>query len=85
MVPWSSLAGGFPSGEYDRENTADTGRLSGASLFGSGKFVDRNLEILNALKAVTEEVERSLAQVALAWTLAHPGVASTPIGASKTS
>ncbi|CAA9506176.1 MAG: Oxidoreductase [uncultured Sphingomonadaceae bacterium] len=85
VMPWSPLAGGFLSGKYDRANTADTGRLSGANPFGNSKFVDRNWDILDALKAVAAEVERPPAQVAIAWTLARPGVASTLTGASKVS
>ncbi len=85
VMPWSPLAGGFLSGKYQRGNTADTGRLSGANPFGNSKFVDRNWDILDALRAVSAEIDRPMAQVALAWTLARSGVASTLIGASKVS
>ncbi|WP_088185157.1 aldo/keto reductase [Sphingobium sp. Z007] len=85
IVPWSPLAGGFLSGKYARGDTADTGRLSGANPFGDSKFADRNWDILDVLKAVATEVDRPVAQVALAWTLHRPGVASTLIGASKPS
>ena len=83
IMPWSPLAGGFLSGKYKRADTGDTGRLSGANPFGNSKFVDRNWDILDALKAVAAELGRPVAQVALAWTLARPGVGSTLIGASK--
>ena len=82
VMPWSPLAGGFLSGKYRRENTSDTGRLSGANPFGNSKFTDRNWAILDALRAVAAELDRAMAQVALAWTLARAGVASTLIGAS---
>ncbi len=85
VMPWSPLAGGFLSGKYQRGNTANTGRLSGANPFGDSKFVDRNWDILDVLKAVSAELDRPMAQVALAWTLARNGVASTVIGASKVS
>ena len=85
VMPWSPLAGGFLSGKYQRGNTADTGRLSGANPFGDSKFVDRNWDILDVLKAVSAELDRPMAQVALAWTLARRGVVSTLIGASKVS
>ena len=83
VMPWSPLAGGFLTGKYRRDDTADIGRLSGANPFGDSKFVDRNWDILKALTCVAEELERPAAQVALAWTMARPGVASTLIGASK--
>jgi aryl-alcohol dehydrogenase-like predicted oxidoreductase len=83
VVPWSPLAGGFLSGKYDRGNTADTGRLSGANPFGDSKFVARNWDILDVLKAIAVECDRPVAQVALAWVMARPGVTSTLIGANK--
>ena len=85
VMPWSPLAGGFLSGKYQRGNTANTGRLSGANPFGNSKFVDRNWDILDVLKVASAELDRPMAQVALAWTLARSGVASTLIGASKLS
>ncbi len=85
VMPWSPLAGGFLSGKYQRGNTADTGRLSGANPFGNSKFVDRNWDVLEVLKLVSAELDRPMAQVALAWTLKRSGVASTLIGASKVS
>lgn len=83
VMPWSPLAGGFLSGKYRREDTSATGRLSGANPFGNSKFIDRNWDILGEAEAVAAEVGRPVAQVALAWTLARPGVASTLVGASK--
>jgi aryl-alcohol dehydrogenase-like predicted oxidoreductase len=85
VMPWSPLAGGFLAGKYQRGNTAGAGRLSGANPFGDSKFTDRNWAILDVLKAVAAELDRPMAQVALAWTLARSGVASTLIGASKLS
>ena len=85
IMPWSPLAGGFLSGKYKRDDTSDTGRLSGANPFGNSKFTDRNWDILDALKAISTELERPVAQVALAWTLARPGVGSTLVGASNVS
>ena len=88
IVPWSPLAGGFLSGKYKRgdgDNKAGgEGRLSGSNPFGDSKFTDRNWDILDALRAVAGEMDRPVAQVALAWILAQPGVGSVLIGASKT-
>ena len=83
VVPWSPLAGGFLSGKYDRANTKDGGRLSGANPFGDSKFSERNWSVLDVLRTVAEEVGRSPAQVALAWLMERPGVGSTVIGASS--
>ncbi|GAN76567.1 aldo/keto reductase [Acidisphaera rubrifaciens] len=83
VVPWSPLAGGFLSGKYRREDTSGTGRLSGANPFGNSKFADRNWDILDALKSVADELGCTLAQAALAWVMAQPGVTATLVGASR--
>ena len=81
IMPWSPLAGGFLTGKYNRDDVSGTGRLSGANPFGDSKFSPRNWEILETLKAVAEELDRPMAQVALAWAMARAGVCSTLIGA----
>jgi len=83
VVPWSPLAGGFLSGKYTREDTGDSGRLSGDNPFGDSKFTDRNWDLLDVMRTVAEEQGRSLAQVALAWLGARSGVVSTLVGASR--
>ena len=85
VMPWSPLAGGFLSGKYQRGASLDAGRLSGSNPFGNSKFIDRNWDILDTLKAVAAECDKPAPQVALAWTLARPGVASTIIGARTRS
>lgn len=83
VMPWSPLAGGFLTGKYNREDTSNTGRLSGANPFGNSKFSDQNWIILDALKKVSERQECTTAQAALAWLMRRPAVSSTLIGASK--
>ena len=85
VMPWSPLAGGFLSGKYDRADTSDSGRLSGPNPFGNSKFTEQNWAILDVLRGVAAELGRSMAETALAWTIARPGIASTLIGASKIS
>ncbi|QFU08714.1 General stress protein 69 [Rhodobacteraceae bacterium THAF1] len=81
VMPWSPLAGDFLTGKYSRDDTADTGRLSGANPFGDSKFKDRNWAILDTLREVASELGCEPARAALAWTMARPGVASTLVGA----
>ena len=85
VMPWSPLAGGFLSGKYARGKTRGAGRLSGANPFGDSKFVDRNWDILEVANAVAAEMDRPVAQVALAWTMARPGVTAMIIGAREVS
>lgn len=81
VMPWSPLAGGFLSGKYSRERTAGIGRLSGPNPFGDSKFTEPNWQILDVLGSVSQEVGRSIAEVALAWVMSRPGVTSTIVGA----
>ena len=85
IVPWSPLAFGFLTGKYKREEQdaeENRGRLdSGNSMFQ--KFTERNWEILDALRQVSDEVGLPLPKVALSWALSRPGITSLIIGASK--
>ncbi len=85
IMPWSPLAGGFLTGKYKRDDTSNTGRLSGANPFGNSKFSDQNWIILETLKTVAEQLGCTPSQAALAWIMNRPGVSSTLIGASKVS
>ncbi|WP_022824277.1 aldo/keto reductase [Hymenobacter norwichensis] len=85
ITPWSPLAAGFLAGKYQPATSGATGegRLMGANPFGNTLFTKRNWEVLEVLRTVAAEAERPMAQVALAWVLAQPGVVAPIIGASK--
>ena len=87
LTPWSPLGGGFLSGKYSREGdgVAGQGRLAGANPFVglASKFTESNWKVLDALRTVAGEVGRPLAQVAIAWAAARPGVTSLILGASR--
>jgi aryl-alcohol dehydrogenase-like predicted oxidoreductase len=85
IVPWSPLAAGFLTGKYQRDEARQTSsdRLSGPNPFGDTLFTDRNWQILDTLRTVSDEVGCPPAQVALAWASAQPGVSSLIVGASK--
>jgi aryl-alcohol dehydrogenase-like predicted oxidoreductase len=71
VVPYYGLASGFLTGKYrsadDLGKSVRGGRM-GALLEGSGK------DVLAAMDAVAAETGASLAQIALAWLAAQPGV-----------
>ena len=75
------MAGGFLSGTYTREDSSGSGRLSGPNPFGASKFTDANWQVLAVLHDVAAERGGPVAQVALAWVMAQPGVTATLIGA----
>ncbi len=79
VTPWSPLRGGLLSGKYGR-NRQPQGE--GRHVPGVSKSLnDRNYAIIEAAEAVAAELGIGLAQVALAWVLVRPGVASPILGA----
>jgi aryl-alcohol dehydrogenase-like predicted oxidoreductase len=82
ILVWSPLAGGLLSGKYRRDQDKPE---------GSRHLTDWNeppvhdedqlYDIVDALVEIAEAHDVSPAQVALAWTLGRPGVASVVIGA----
>jgi aryl-alcohol dehydrogenase-like predicted oxidoreductase len=83
VLAWSPLAKGVLSGKYHGEGKADGGRMSNE---GMKEFLPEEqlaTRIISTVKAVSEQVGRSMAQVALAW-LRYRTVPVIPIiGARK--
>ncbi len=86
ITPWSPLAAGFLTGKYTRDPegkpTIGGGRLD-LSAQPFRKFTEANWKILETVKSVAAACGRSMAQVALAWTAAQPGITSLILGATK--
>jgi aryl-alcohol dehydrogenase-like predicted oxidoreductase len=82
ILVWSPLAGGLLSGKYRR---GEEGPEGSRHLTDWNEPPVRNedqvYDIVDALVEIAEEHGASPAQVALAWTLGRPGVASLVIGA----
>ena len=89
ITPWSPLASGFLAGKYTRDTEGKGSGEGRLSVLGGGanpvfhKYTERNWRTLDALRDVAREVGKPLAQVALAWALAQPSIASLIIGATK--
>lgn len=85
ILVWSPLAGGLLSGKYRRDVPPPAGsRLltdwNEPPVPDQGRLYD----IVEVLVAVAEEHGVSAAQVALAWTIARPGISTVIIGARTT-
>lgn len=79
-IVYYSLASGFLSGKYRSKEDLGQSQRGG----GVGNYLtDKGFKILDALDAVSAELDAKPAEVALAWLIAQPGV-SAPI-ASATS
>ena len=84
VLPWSPLSGGFLSGKYRRENPNPEGaRRSGFQFPPIDEA--RGFDAVEALEQIAKDKDASVAQVALAWLMAQPGVTSIIIGANKMS
>lgn len=89
VCPWSPLASGLLSGKYRRDGVAPIGdgRLELTKSSGNPAFEKllnaRNWHIVDTLVDVAAELERTPAEVAMAWVTQRPGVTSTILGATR--
>ena len=91
VLAWSPLGSGVLSGKYSR---ADVEKHKGGDMFaggraavasGMGSLSEHNLDIVDALKAVAEDVGHTPAQTAIAWLLAKQAPSIIPILGARTA
>ncbi|CNE70123.1 aldo/keto reductase [Mycobacterium tuberculosis] len=90
VVPYSPLAGGLLTGKYSRDdltaaNTASADGTRKSFNFALGTLTERNLAIADVVKETAAELDRTPAQVGLAWAMRRPGVTAPIIGARTPS
>jgi aryl-alcohol dehydrogenase-like predicted oxidoreductase len=83
LLVWSPLAGGFLSGKFTRDGGDEAARRAKFDFPPVDK--NRGFAIIDVLAEVARTHDASVAQVALAWILAHDAVTSVIIGARKMS
>jgi aryl-alcohol dehydrogenase-like predicted oxidoreductase len=85
VLAWSPLARGILTGKYHGDGKPDGGRMTNEGMKDFLPEEQRAAPIISAVKSVSEQTGRSMAQVALAW-LRHQTVPVIPImGARKVS
>jgi aryl-alcohol dehydrogenase-like predicted oxidoreductase len=83
VLAYGPLAHGLLSGSFTRDSRiAGDDWRAGSDLF-SGENFERNLEIVERLKELARELGTTVAQLAIAWTLAHPAVHVAIVGARR--
>jgi len=82
ITPWSPLAQGVLTGKYGAKGEPPRGARRESFELGPIDF-DRVGRILSVARPIAERRNASLAQVALAWLVAKPGVTSVIVGARK--
>jgi aryl-alcohol dehydrogenase-like predicted oxidoreductase len=80
ILVWSPLAGGLLSGKHRRDTTPEGTRQLAGWTEPPIRDQERLWNIVDALVETAGELNISAAQVALAWTLGRPAVASVIIG-----
>ena len=81
ILVWSPLAGGLLSGKYRRDRDTSEGRHVEGWDEPPVYDTDKLYDTVDVLVETAEERGVSAAQVALAWLLERPGVASVIVGA----
>jgi aryl-alcohol dehydrogenase-like predicted oxidoreductase len=87
QIVWSPLAQGVLTGKYEPGRPPPAGsRMTSESMnyfMRDGRYDDDLLERVQQLKPIANDLGVTLAQLALAWVLREPNVASAIIGASR--
>jgi aryl-alcohol dehydrogenase-like predicted oxidoreductase len=79
LIPYFPLAAGFLTGKYTRGETV-SGRRVG---YVSRVATERNFNLVDRLRSFAETRQHSLAELAVAWLLGQPTVASVICGATS--
>jgi 1-deoxyxylulose-5-phosphate synthase len=83
LIPWSPLARGFFAGNRKRGGGGDTVRSNSDPFGNSLYFRDEDFTVAECAAEVAKERGVSGSQIALAWILSKPYVASPILGATK--
>jgi aryl-alcohol dehydrogenase-like predicted oxidoreductase len=86
LLPWSPLGGGWLSGKYQRDV-----RPTGATRLGEDpgrgmeaydrRGTERTWRVIDVVRKIANSRGVSMAEVAVAWVTARPGITSTILGA----
>jgi aryl-alcohol dehydrogenase-like predicted oxidoreductase len=85
VTAWSPLSSGILTGKYHRNGSSEPGRLSSDMMKSFVPEKQRTERIIAAVKSVSAETGRSMAQVALAWLHYRPVPVIPILGARKLS
>jgi aryl-alcohol dehydrogenase-like predicted oxidoreductase len=81
VLVYGPMAHGLLTGKFDRDTRLAEDDWRASSDLFRGEAFERNLEAIEALGRLASERGLSVAQLAVAWTLAHPAVHVAIVGA----
>jgi aryl-alcohol dehydrogenase-like predicted oxidoreductase len=85
VTAWSPLSRGVLTGKYHGQGSSEPGRMSSDMMKEYMPEQQRSDRVVAAVKIVSDEIGRSMAQVALAWLRYRPVPVIPIIGARKLS
>src|ERR1700726_2256985 len=85
VTAWSPLAGGVLTGKYHGHGSSEQGRMNSETMKGLMPEKQRTERIVAAIKTVSDDTGRSMAQIALAWLRYRPVPVIPIFGARKLS
>jgi len=83
LIPWSPLARGFFAKNRSRGGGGDTTRARSDPFANQLYFRDEDFDVADRVNEIADERAVSGSQIALAWILNKPHIASPIIGATK--
>lgn len=93
VIPWSPLARGFLTGSRKASDNpkktgaaaanAQTARAASDEFAHLLYYAEQDFQVVERVASLAKKHGRPMAQVALAWLLAKPGVTAPIVGASK--
>lgn len=83
LIPYFPLAGGFLTGKYQKGKPAPTGSRGESSEYVQNYMTENNYAILDNLMQFAADHGRKMNELAIAWLLAQPQVASVISGATS--
>jgi aryl-alcohol dehydrogenase (NADP+) len=83
VIPWSPLARGRLARTWDTTTGRSDSDAFGSSLYGRDVTEESDRAVVTAVAEVAAGRGTSMARVALAWVLSHPGVIAPIVGATR--
>ncbi|MCK9543609.1 MAG: aldo/keto reductase [Novosphingobium sp.] len=81
ILPWSPLARGMLTRPFDTKTTRSETDQFSRHLYARTEASDRL--VVEAVREVSDEIGKPMAQVAMAWLLAKPGITSPIVGVTR--
>jgi aryl-alcohol dehydrogenase-like predicted oxidoreductase len=83
LLAWSPLDGGFLTGKIARDGAPPPGTRQAVAQGYPPVNRERAFDCVDVMREISAEIGCTIAQVAIAWVLRRPGVASVLVGARR--